>query len=74
MKPSIRTSRSHYAKPWTLCRKHSAAVALCLGAEFSHEEAAAALGLPLGTVKSHIARGRARLREVLGKEGEDDNA
>ncbi len=43
-----------------------AAVALCLAAEFSHAEAAEALGLPLGTVKSHVARGRARLLEVLG--------
>jgi RNA polymerase sigma-70 factor (ECF subfamily) len=43
-----------------------AAVALCLAAEFSHAEAAAALGLPLGTVKSHVTRGRKRLLEVLG--------
>jgi RNA polymerase sigma factor (sigma-70 family) len=43
-----------------------AAVALCLGAGFSHGEAAAALGLPIGTVKSHISRGRAKLTELLG--------
>ena len=43
-----------------------AAVALCLAEGFSHAEAAEALGVPLGTVKSHIARGRARLLEVLG--------
>ena len=43
-----------------------ACVALCLAAEFSHAEAAQALGLPLGTVKSHVARGRAKLLEVLG--------
>ena len=43
-----------------------AAVALCLAAEFSHAEAAMALGLPLGTVKSHVARGRAKLIELLG--------
>ena len=42
-----------------------ACVALCLAAEFSHAEAAAALGLPLGTVKSHVARGRARLLSAL---------
>jgi RNA polymerase sigma factor (sigma-70 family) len=44
-----------------------AAVALCLGGEFSHAEAAEALQLPLGTVKSHVTRGRARLLQVLGE-------
>lgn len=43
-----------------------AAVALCLAADFSHAEAADALGLPLGTVKSHVTRGRARLAQALG--------
>lgn len=43
-----------------------AAVALCLGGEFSHAEAAQALNLPLGTVKSHVTRGRTRLLQVLG--------
>ncbi len=43
-----------------------AAVALCLAADFSHAEAAEVLGLPLGTVKSHVTRGRAKLIEVLG--------
>lgn len=43
-----------------------ACVALCLAADFSHAEAATALGLPLGTVKSHVARGRARLLQALG--------
>lgn len=32
----------------------------------SHPEIAELTGLPLGTVKSHIARGAARLRELLG--------
>jgi RNA polymerase sigma-70 factor (ECF subfamily) len=47
-----------------------AAVALCLAAEFSHAEAAAALDMPLGTVKSHVNRGRAKLLELLGGNGE----
>jgi RNA polymerase sigma factor (sigma-70 family) len=47
-----------------------ACVALCLADGWSHAEAATALGLPLGTVKSHVARGRARLLAVLG--GPDD--
>ena len=44
-----------------------AAVALCLAADFSHAEAAEALRLPLGTVKSHVQRGRAKLLHVLGE-------
>ena len=43
-----------------------ACVALCLAADFSHQEAADALNLPLGTVKSHVTRGRARLLQALG--------
>ena len=43
-----------------------AAVLLCLGAEFTHAEAATALALPLGTVKSHVARGREKLAAMLG--------
>jgi RNA polymerase sigma factor (sigma-70 family) len=50
-----------------------AAVSLCLAADFSHAEASEALGLPLGTVKSHVTRGRARLLEALTwEEGQDD--
>jgi len=50
----------------SLPAEQRAAVALCLAADFSHGEAAAALNLPLGTVKSHVARGRAKLLERLG--------
>ena len=45
-----------------------AAVVLCLSEDFSHAEAAQALNLPLGTVKSHVARGRAKLLAVLGEQ------
>ena len=37
----------------------------CFQLDLSHEEAAGVLGLPVGTLKSHIARGKARLREAL---------
>lgn len=47
-----------------------ACVALCLADGWTHAEAAMALSLPLGTVKSHVARGRTRLFEALG--GSDD--
>lgn len=43
-----------------------AAVSLCLGEGFSHAEAAEALGLPLGTVKSHVARGKEKLLRAMG--------
>jgi RNA polymerase sigma-70 factor (ECF subfamily) len=33
----------------------------------SHGEIVAATGLPLGTVKSHVSRGAARLRRLLGE-------
>jgi RNA polymerase sigma factor (sigma-70 family) len=45
-----------------------AAVALCLGEDFSHAQASEILGLPLGTVKSHVARGRDKLLAALGAE------
>ena len=51
----------------TLPDDQRAVVALCLAADWSHAEAAEALGLPLGTVKSHAARGRAKLLEAMGE-------
>lgn len=37
----------------------------CFQLDLSHAEAADVLGWPLGTLKSHVARGKARLRERL---------
>ena len=42
-----------------------AALMYCVQLDFTHEEAAVVLDLPLGTVKTHVARGKARLRQVL---------
>ena len=42
-----------------------AALTLCLICGFSHAEAAKILGAALGTVKSHVLRGRERLREAI---------
>lgn len=41
------------------------AVHLCMQRGFSHEEAASIMKLPLGTVKSHVNRGRAKLQALL---------
>lgn len=43
-----------------------ACVALSLAEGWTHGEISASLGLPLGTVKSHVTRGRERLLAVLG--------
>jgi RNA polymerase sigma factor (sigma-70 family) len=37
----------------------------CYHLDLSHEEAAYVLGMPVGTVKTHIARGKARLKRWL---------
>jgi RNA polymerase sigma factor (sigma-70 family) len=42
-----------------------AALTLCYALGFSNEEAAAALGMPLGTLKSHVNRGREKLSAML---------
>jgi len=42
-----------------------AAVSLCLGAGLSHGEAALVMGAPLGSVKSWVLRGRAKLQKSL---------
>jgi RNA polymerase sigma-70 factor (ECF subfamily) len=47
-----------------------AAILLCLGLDFTQAEAAEALALPPGTVKSHVARGREKLAAFLGEHDE----
>ena len=42
-----------------------AAVTLCLVCGCSHSEASAIIGVALGTVKSHVSRGREQLRRAL---------
>jgi hypothetical protein len=47
--------------------KPGAGLSLCLASGVSHGDAAALLALPLGTVKAHVARGRATLLSILGE-------
>jgi RNA polymerase sigma-70 factor (ECF subfamily) len=51
----------------TLPLEQRAAVTLCLVCGFSHAEAAGILGAALGTVKSHVLRGRERLMKEIEK-------
>lgn len=49
----------------TLDDSERAAIALCMGAGLSHTEAALAMQAPLGSVKSWVLRGRAKLQKAL---------
>jgi RNA polymerase sigma factor (sigma-70 family) len=50
-----------------LPEQQRAAILLCLVHDFSHAEAAEALALPLGTIKSLVSRGREKLKIALGE-------
>ena len=43
-----------------------AAIVQCYHNDLSHEEAAAVLGCPVGTVKTHILRAKQKLKARLG--------
>ena len=45
----------------------SAALTLCFALGLSNTEAASALDMPLGTLKSHVLRGREKLKAILGE-------
>lgn len=49
-----------------------AAVILCLVLGHSHGEAAEILDMPLGTLKTRVARGSARLLDLLGDDDDSD--
>jgi len=49
-----------------LSRPERLCVSLCHGAGLTQAEIAQALQVPLGTVKSHVTRGLAKLRALLG--------
>lgn len=49
-----------------LSSAESAALTMCFALGLSHSEAAAAMDMPLGTLKSHVLRGREKLKSILG--------
>ncbi len=49
----------------TLSAAQQLALRLCYEDGFSHDEAASIMGIPLGTVKTHIGRGKAKLQILL---------
>jgi RNA polymerase sigma-70 factor (ECF subfamily) len=52
-----------------LPRRQQDVVALCDWSGLSYDDAAAALDIPIGTVRSRLARGRRRLRELATANG-----
>jgi len=50
------------------------AITLAYGGDHTHEEVAAILSCPLGTAKSHIARGMVKLRACLGATAAEGDA
>ena len=58
----------------TLSEPERLCVSLCHGAGLSHPEIAAAMNLPLGTVKSHVKRGLDKLRARLQPETQSGRA
>ena len=55
-----------------LPRREQDVFALCAWFELSYEDAALALGLPVGTVRSRLSRARARLRELDPRFGHEE--
>lgn len=54
----------------SLRRVEAEVLALCVWSEMSYAEAADALGVPIGTVRSRLSRARARLRELVADSGD----
>ena len=53
-----------------LSAQECAALTLCLGHGWSHGEAADILGVPLGTLKSLVLRGRAKAQKLIAEGAE----
>jgi RNA polymerase sigma-70 factor (ECF subfamily) len=57
-----------------LPRREQDVLALCEWSDLSYEDTAAALGIPIGTVRSRLARGRRRLRELALASGPEHDS
>lgn len=55
-----------------LSQREQDVISLCLWMGLSYEEAAAALDVPVGTVRSRLSRARGRLRELLDVSGHEE--
>ncbi|MGN6689477.1 MAG: RNA polymerase sigma factor [Sphingopyxis sp.] len=53
----------------SLSVQERAALTLCFGHGWSHGEAAEIMGIPLGTLKSLVLRGRAKAQRMIGEGG-----
>ena len=49
------------------------AIAITSIAEYTQSEAAELMNIPLGTLKSHVARGKERLRQSLAQKGWEES-
>jgi RNA polymerase sigma factor (sigma-70 family) len=56
-----------------LPRREQEVFALCAWSDLSYENAAVALDLPVGTVRSRLSRARARLRELDATVGHEED-
>lgn len=57
----------------SLPKPQQEALNLCYFSDMSYEEIAVTMSIPIGTVRTHIHRGKAALRHILAKKGIDNN-
>lgn len=65
--------RAALGLPASLPRREQDIFVLCTWQGLSYEDAALALGIPVGTVRSRLSRARARLRELSAAGGHEED-
>ena len=63
--------RALFERVRRLPREQQDVIALCLWSGLTYEEAAVALSVPVGTVRSRLSRARARVRELSSAHGHE---